>query len=298
MSLADWVIAWTGGMGMSSWMLRTVDRDSVFTRIDFRAKVVAAAVLTLVAFVWESPVLTALLLVIVMLTALIAGVKPDYLWRVLRLLAPFYLFLLLTQGFFAGEIILARTGEEMLTPLLSFPEQWWLIGGATMTLEGVLYGFAVIFKTLIMVLALPLVIFTTDVNAMVVGLVKVGIPYKVAFVFSATFRFFPLLFDEIQSIIEAQRLRGLAFERMGPLKRARVYARIAVPLILGAIVKSQMTEVVLQSKAFSGSSDRTYLHEARLTALDYAVVLASIFFLLAAAIAYLGFDIGRFAGPL
>jgi energy-coupling factor transport system permease protein len=278
-------------------MLRTVDRDSVFTRLDFRAKLVAASAVTLVAFAWESPALTALLLVSVLVTGLVAGVKPRYLRRVFTLLAPFYLLLLITQGFFAGELLLARTGEEMLTPLFSLPASWWLVGGATMTTEGVLYGLAVIFKTLTMVLVLPLVIFTTDVNAMVVGLVKSGMPYKVAFVFSSTFRFFPLLFDEIQTIIEAQRLRGLAFEKMGPLRRARVYARIAVPLILGAIVKSQMTEVVLQSKAFSGSSDRTYLHEARFAPLDYAVVAASLLVLLAAGIGYYGFNLGRFAGP-
>jgi energy-coupling factor transport system permease protein len=282
---------------MSSWMLRTVDQGSVFARLDFRAKMIAAAAVTLVAFLWESPVLTALLLLAVTATALLAGVKPGYLRRVFTLLAPFYLFLLITQGFFAGELIRARTGQDLLTPLFSIPASWWLVGGATMTVEGVLYGLVVIFKTLSMVLVVPLVVFTTDVNAMVVGLVKAGIPYKVAFVFSATFRFFPLLFDEVQGIIEAQRLRGLAFEKMGPLRRARVYARIAVPLILGAIVKSQMTEVVLQSKAFSGSSDRTYLHEARFVLLDYAVLVASCLFLLVAGIAYFGFDVGRFAGP-
>jgi energy-coupling factor transport system permease protein len=282
---------------MSSWMLRTVDHDSAFTRMDFRAKIGAAAAVTLVAFVWESPVLTALLLVAVTVTARVAGVKPGYLRRIFTLLAPFYLFLLVTQGFFAGDLIRARTGQDVLTPIFSLPTSWWLIGGATMTVEGVLYGFVVIFRTLSTVLVVPLVVFTTDVNTMVVGLVKARIPYRVAFVFSSTFRFFPLLFDEIQSIIEAQRLRGLAFEKMGSFRRARVYARIAVPLILGAIVKSQMTEVVLQSKAFSGSSDRTYLHEAHFAPLDYAVLAASFFFLLGAGIAYFGFDIGRFVSP-
>ncbi len=56
-------------------------------------------------------------------------------------------------------------------------------------------------------------------------------------------------------------MRGLAFETMGPVKRLRVYAKIAVPLILGALVKSQMLDIVLQSKAFTGSPERTYLHE-------------------------------------
>ena len=45
-------------------------------------------------------------------------------------------------------------------------------------------------------------------------MVRIRIPYKVAFVFSATLRFFPLLIQEFNTIIEAQRLRGIAFEEM------------------------------------------------------------------------------------
>ena len=283
---------------MSNWMLRTVDRDSIFARLDVRAKMALAAVITLVAFVWESPALEGLLLGVVVATALLAGVKADYLRRIIALLTPFYLFLLITQGFFAGDLIRARTGQTLFTPLFSFPVSWWLVGGAALTLEGVLYGLAVIFKTLTMVLIVPLVVFTTDINAMVVGLVKARVPYKVAFVFSSAFRFFPLLFDEIQTIIEAQRLRGLAFETMGPLKRVKIYARVAVPLILGAIVKSQVTEVVLQSKGFSGSSQRTYLHEIRFTALDWVVVTAALILLIGAGVGYVVLDIGKLAGPL
>jgi energy-coupling factor transport system permease protein len=129
-------------------------------------------------------------------------------------------------------------------------------------------------------------------------MVKARIPYKLAFIFSSTLRFFPLLFEEIQTIIEAQRLRGLAFESMGPVKRVRVYAKVAVPLILGAMVKSQMLEVVLQSKAFSGSPDRTYLHESKLGRADYAVFAFSALFFVAAVVAYVGWGIGRFGGPI
>jgi energy-coupling factor transport system permease protein len=167
-----------------------------------------------------------------------------------------------------------------------------------MSVEGVLYAINVVFKTLTMTLVIPLGVFTTDVNTMVVGLVKARIPYKLAFIFSSTLRFFPLLFEEVQSIIEAQRLRGLAFEEMGPIRRVRVYAKVAVPLILGAMVKSQMLEVVLQSKAFSGSPDRTYLHESKLGTGDYALFACSGLLLVAAVVAYVVWGVGRFGGPI
>ncbi len=283
---------------MGALTFQTVERDSFFTRLDFRPKLFILAVVTLVAFVWESPVLGGLLALALTLACLAVGVKFGYIRQLVALMLPFYALLLLTQGFFAGELIRARTGQAELTPFFTLPVSWWLVGGAMMSVEGMLYALNVIFKTLTMMLVIPLVVFTTDVNMMIVGMVKARIPYKLTFIFSSTLRFFPLLFEEIQAIIEAQRLRGLAFETLGPVKRITVYAKIVVPLILGAMVKSQTLEVVLQSKAFSGSPDRTYLHESELGPADYAVFAVFALLLLAAIVGYVGWGIGRFGGPI
>jgi len=279
---------------MSALTLHTVERDSFFTRLDFRSKLALMAAITLVAFVWESTVLGGLLALVLALACLAAGVKFSYLRTVIILLLPFAAFMILMQGFLGADLVRARLDRETLTPLFTFPAAWPLIGGEMMTWEGVLYALNVVFKTLTMILVLPLGLFTTDVNAMVIGMVKAHIPYKIAFIFSSTLRFFPLLFEEVQTIIEAQRLRGLAFETMGALKRLRVYAKIAVPLILGALVRSQMLDIVLQSKAFTGNPQRTYLHETQLGAADYVVMAGSALFVIVAAIAYVGWGIGRF----
>jgi energy-coupling factor transport system permease protein len=187
------------------------------------------------------------------------------------------------------------TGHEVLTPLFTFPESWPVIGGGSMSVEGFLYGWGIIFKMLVLVLALPVAIFTTEVNNMIVGLVRARVPYKLVFIFSSTLRFFPLLFEEIQTIIEAQRLRGLAMEKMGPIKRVRVYGKVSVPLILGAMVKSQQLEVVLQSKAFTGSSDRTYLHESVLKTADWVVIVLFVLSFILATVFYFWMDVGKFA---
>ena len=277
---------------------QSVTRDTFFTRLDFRSKLCLMVVVTAVAFVWESPLLNGLLALATVAACLAAGIKWGYLRLVFTLLLPFYFLLIVIQGFFAGPLIAARTGQTALTPLFTFPASWALVGGGEMSLEGVWYALNIVFKTLTLTLVIPLGVFTTDVNAMTVGMVRAHIPYKLAFIFSSTLRFFPLLFGEIQAIIEAQRLRGLAWEELGPFKRVSVYAKVAVPLILGALVKSQQLEIVLQSKAFSGSPERTYLHESQLGAADYGLLAGCILFLIAAGVAYLGWGIGRFGGPV
>ncbi len=285
---------------MSLLPFQSAQRAAGFARLDFRAKLTLMAAITCVAFLWESPALGGLLALGVLAACLATGIKGSYIRALLALMLPFYLLLIGIQGFFGGPLVTALTGKEaaQFTLLFAFPAHWPLIGGAGMSWEGVLYALNIIAKTLTMTLVIPLGVFTTDLNALLVGLVKTGASYKLAFIVSATLRFFPLLFAEAQTIIEAQRLRGLPFEQMGPLRRARIYAQIAIPLILGALMKSQMLEVALQAKAFSGSADRTYLHEAHLTLADYALMLFSLLFLLAALVAYFGWGIGRFGGPL
>jgi energy-coupling factor transport system permease protein len=187
---------------------------------------------------------------------------------------------------------------DQLRRIFTFPENWPIIGGSFATWDGLIYGFNVIFKTLTLTLVIPLAVFTTEVNNMIVGMVRAKIPYKIAFIFSSTLRFFPLLIGEFTAIIEAQRLRGLAMEKMSPIKRVKVYSKVAVPLILGALVKSQQLEVVLQSKAFSGSPDRTYLHESILKPADYAIMVFFTVFFLTAFFLLIYYKIGTFGGPI
>jgi energy-coupling factor transport system permease protein len=273
---------------------QTIERDSPFTRMDFRPKLLLLLAITGVAFVWESPLLLGTMAAVLLVTCLLTGVSARYIRLVLQIMAPFYVLLLVTHGFFNVEHVKSLLGGRALTPLFVIPKRLWLIGGGVLSREGLSYALSVILKTVAITLVVPLVIFTTDIERMIVGMVRARIPYKLAFIFAATLRFFPLLLADIGAIIDAQKMRGLAIDKMGPVRRVRVYARVAVPLILGAMVKSQQLEVVLQAKAFSGSADRTYLHEVRLSAADYLTFAIAGGFLLSAIVLYLTLGIGKF----
>jgi len=286
---------------MSMMKFQTVERDSFFSRLDFRPKLFVVMIVTIIAFAWESPLLQLILAVVIVATCLLVGVKWSYIRTILLIMIPFYLLLLLTHAFFNRDQVMALEGYDSLDQLrriFTFPENWPIIGGSFATWDGLIYGFNVIFKTLTLTLVIPLAVFTTEVNNMIVGMVRAKIPYKIAFIFSSTLRFFPLLIGEFTAIIEAQRLRGLAMEKMSPIKRVKVYSKVAVPLILGALVKSQQLEVVLQSKAFSGSPDRTYLHESILKPADYAIMVFFTVFFLTAFFLLIYYKIGTFGGPI
>jgi energy-coupling factor transport system permease protein len=286
---------------MTMLKFQTVERDSFFSRLDFRPKLFMMAVVTIIAFTWESPLLQLIMALIIIVACLLVGVKWNYIRTILLIMLPFYALLLLTHMFFNREQVMALqdfTSPDQMQRMFTFPEDWWLIGGGYATWDGFVYGVNVIFKTLTLTLIIPLGVFTTEVNNMIVGMVRARIPYKIAFIFSSTLRFFPLLIEEFNMIIEAQRLRGLAMEKMGAVKKVRVYGKVAVPLILNAMVKSQQLEVVLQSKAFSGSADRTFLHESILKPPDYALMVFFAVLWIVSIYLHIAYGIGTFGGPI
>jgi len=261
---------------------------SPFSSLDVRAKLAILAATVVLAFSWESPVLSGALAGVVLLLWPLARLAGRDLQRLLLLMAPFLLIVLLVHGVL-NEVV-GRT--TLLGPI---PAWVPLIGGRLrVTSEGLLYGFVVICRTVALILTVPLVVLTTDPNTLVVGLVRLKVPYTAAFVFSSALRFLPLVLGEAAALLEAQRLRGLALERLNFWARGRAYARIAVPLILGALIKSQQLEVVLQSKAFSGGAERTYLVPLQLRARDWLVMSAAAVSVIVALFLRFAYGVGAF----
>jgi energy-coupling factor transport system permease protein len=283
---------------VSNFRFPTVERESFFTSLDFRSKFFLILVISMISFIWESLFLQACLALIVLTMCLYAGVKFSYVRTIFILMMPFFVFTVLSHGFFNVDQLILLTGKSSLTPLFVIPENWWLIGGGMMSVEGVLYGLNIVLKSLTILLVMPFLLFSTDINNMMVGMVKLRVPYKLAFIFSATLRFFPLLSQEIRNIMDAQRLRGLELEKMNPFQRVILYAKLVVPFILNSLLKSQQLDVVLQAKAFSGTGERTYLHESKLTTADWVVIVFSASFFVFFIFLYLQWGIGKFGGPI
>ena len=243
--------------------------------LDFRAKLAVFFAATLAAVIWDNPWLNLGLAAVIALGCVAVAIPGAYLRLIAKVMTPFFLILLITHGFFNVQHVQRLLDGQALTPLFTVPESVWGLGGASFSREGALFGLNAIGKSLTFLLLVPLCVFTTDPNHLVVSLVRLRVPYKLAFVLSSTLRFFPLIFDEIQAVIRTQRLRGFAPEDLSLVRRLQTYAKVAVPVILAALHKAQQTEVVLQAKGFSGRSQRTYLHESPLDGRDVIVIIAA-----------------------
>lgn len=278
-----------------SFMDRMV-QPSFIRELDFRTKLMWMAGIMIICLLWNAPLLQIGLFAFVLVLSLAAKISGRYLTMVMGFMLPLAVFLVLMHGLFNTVQVQRLMGGAELTWLVRFPADWTIIGGRGATLEGLLYGVNVALKSVTLLLVLPLVVLTTDVDEMLAGLIQMRVPYVVAFILSSTIRFFPLLFSEAQGIIDAQRLRGLAVEKMNLLKRAKIYAGTAVPLILSALMKSQQLEIALHSKAFSVTPKRSNYHEIKFRTRDWILIAWGVGSLVVVVFLYVQFGIGQFSG--
>ena len=257
-----------------------------FAGLDFRVKLLLLLLASTLIFVWNSLAAQALLLAAVVALMLVAGTPVATLWRLVRMTLPALVLILVIQGLWSPFGV---------HPVFTLPAGLPLLGGAhVFTVEGLLFGLVVGCRILVPLLAFQLVFMTTETNDIVLGLTRLRVPYRVALLFSTTFRFVPLLLEEFQAIKDAQRLRGIDLDSFGMVRKLVAMGRMLVPLITGCLAKAQAMEIALQARAFTGSPDRTQLHPGRerLSKAEWLMIAAALVFWAGAIIARLGFGTG------
>jgi energy-coupling factor transport system permease protein len=242
---------------MTSYALQSLSGGSAVARLDMRAKFGLLLLASTLIFVWNSILLQAAFLIAILSMMFAAGVTLTTIRKLVVILLPALILITLVQGLWSPFGV---------TPVFAVPPQVPVLGGLNIFyVEGLLFGLVVCCRLLIPMLAFQLVFMTSEPSDIVLGLVRIGVPYRIAFLFSTTFRFVPLLFQELEGMKEAQRLRGIDIDGIGMLRKLVALARLLVPLIMICLTKAQHVEIALQAKAFSGSADRTYLHPSRET---------------------------------
>lgn len=255
---------------MTAAFLQRATTDTAVAHLDMRVKFALLFMASTIIFVWNNLLLQALVLVLVVGLMLAAQISLATIRKLFLILSPALVMIVVVQGLWSPFGV---------SPVFTVPENLpWIGGWHIFYVEGLLFGLTVCCRLLIPMFAFQLVFMTSDPRDIVVGLARVGVPYRVAFLFSTTFRFVPLLFEEMEGIKEAQRLRGVDIDSLGLVRKLIALSRMLVPLVIICLSKAQLMEIALQAKAFTGSGDRTYLHPTReqLSILEKLLIAAFI----------------------
>ncbi len=150
-------------------------------------------------------------------------------------------------------------------------------------------AFALTLRFVVLVESFSVFFLTTSPDHLGLALEETRVPYEFAFAFTTAVRFVPVLAEEAQTIMDAQKARGLELEKGSLLKRIRNYVPVLIPLIVSAIRRSLELAEAMESRAWGATKKRTNLYSLRLHRGDFALIAIIIGIIIVAAYVYIYF---------
>jgi len=184
-------------------------------------------------------------------------------------------------------VFVARVRKEWLRSMRGsalfaafiFATNWlsYYFYGGFESLSGVLErSLAMTLRFIVLVESFSIFFLTTSPDHLGLALEQSGIPYEFCFAFTTAIRFVPVLAEEAQTIMDAQKARGLELEKGKFFNRIRNYVPILIPLIVSAIRRSLELAEAMESRAWGAITKRTNLYILEMKRGDYLLVAISI----------------------
>jgi energy-coupling factor transport system permease protein len=250
-------------------------RNSPLQKLDGRTKLIALAVIFILVLLFTDLLFITALLALVLAAWFIAKLPTQPLKEMMQFFVWIAVIILVVQVFFyPGTTNLLHISKPV--PAIGF--------SGYITLEGILFGIAMVLRLVVIMIVAPLMVMTTPLPELMLALVKLKIPYKFAFIMTTALSLLPSIQNRSALIQQAQLCRGISYDSGGKfLTKLKASVALLIPLILGAFRDSQTLEVAMNSRAFGAPIKRTFLLESHLSSLD-VLVIAGSFMLLAAGI--------------
>jgi energy-coupling factor transport system permease protein len=152
----------------------------------------------------------------------------------------------------------------------------WLGAGYMFLPTDLEFSAAMTLRFVVLVESFSVFFLTTSPDMLGLALEESHVPYEFSFAFTTAVRFVPVLAEEAQTIMDAQKARGLELEKGGFMKRIRNYVPILIPLIVSAIRRSLELAEAMESRAWGATKKRTNLYRLSLHRGDFALLAITV----------------------
>ncbi len=148
----------------------------------------------------------------------------------------------------------------------------YFAAGYALTATDIEFSAAMTLRFVVLVESFSVFFLTTSPDHLGLALEETHVPYEFSFAFTTAVRFVPVLAEEAQTIMDAQKARGLELEKGNLLKRIRNYVPVLIPLIVSAIRRSLELAEAMESRAWGATKKRTNLYELKLHKGDFTLL--------------------------
>ncbi len=229
--------------------------------LDPRTKLIIAALLSTLAIVY-SDINT---LVLVLLTTLVVAFTINK--EIGYLLSRLKGLLLLVVGIAVLQSLFTSTGVPIVR-----------MGSIILLTDiGIIRGVEFLLRMSI-IASSSLILLSSSSRELIQGIIKLKIPYEIAFMVSVGVRFFPVFREELIDMTNAIQLRGLDLSKVGIGKKLKVYTYLLMPITINSLLKAKELSVAMEARAFRAYPERTSWVSIKFSILDYIVLAAIVLF--------------------
>ena len=243
--------------------------NSLLHRMDARMKIVLILFLMISVFLCKNYLSLLLVFAVTVLLVAISKIKPSV---ILKGIKPILFILIFTTvlNLFYG------TGE----PIFKF----WIFKITERGLNNALFmGTRII---LLVVIGLMLT-YTTTPTALTDAIESLLKPLKVfkadthslAMIMTIALRFIPILIEEVDKIMAAQKSRGADLESGGLIKRAKAIVPILIPLFVSSFRRANELADAMECRCYRGGEGRTKMKVMHLQLRDYLSMVFVILYI-------------------
>lgn len=200
-------------------------------------------------------------------------------------------FKMIMKGLKAIIIILLITVSFNL--FLTEGEILFRIGFLKLTREGISVAFFMGLRLIYLVVGASLMTLTTTPNDLTDGLESVLFPlnkikvpvHEISMMMSIALRFIPILMEETDRIMKAQKARGADFDSGNIIQKAKAMVPLLVPLFISAFRRANDLAMAMEARCYRGGEGRTKmkpLHYEQRDRIAYIVLVVYMIVMIAA----------------
>ena len=222
--------------------------DSFTHRMDPRAKLVLVIAFIVMVFLAQSFLSYFVVIVCVVSAALVSRIPLSKMLKSIKAIIMLLIFTgILNLLFYNGETVLWS---------------WWRI---KISVEGIIFSIKMVLRLVLLVMGTTLLTYTTTPTSLTDGMESLLTPLKyikvpvhdIAVIMSIALRFIPILSEEVDKIMMAQKARGASFDTGGLLSRAKALLPILIPLFVSAFRRADELALALDARCYNATPNRT-----------------------------------------
>lgn len=237
--------------------------NSIVHKMDSRFKIILDIVYVVMLFVAQNFYGLIVAAVFIVFAYSVAQIKFRLILKSIRPLLPLIVFTAVLNIFFiSGE------GEPLI--------KWWIF---TIYYDGLETSLFMIIRMVCLIIGMSLLTYTTSpitltdaIEQLFSPLKKLHFPvHELAMMMTIALRFIPVLIEETDKIMSAQKARGANLDTGNLMQKAKALVPVLIPLFVSAFKRSNELAMAMECRCYRGGDGRTRLRQLRAQPIDFVV---------------------------